>query len=857
MSSAVFEVKYVETRWHDKVTLVDLVESQYSLQIDEISNDTFDAYTTIYPKVADLYRSQIAISYLDRRFTSPPVIVAADGTAIPLKKVVHPETGKIWWIEQGEWNPQNKAWLTNTHRTAGSIRFRIGKQSLNLHITLSGSSKEELDKYLVDFKSDMWELVLDEGSYIQGEAKQGTVGSVDETTLKLVDSIIHAARNVLKQPKSELREIQTLKPRQAVKPVPRTFMEMATKGSSRLLTSRSTKPNFNVSENSYVLYILMATQRIVSQLCRVSSSKTERYKNDLKKLNERLGSLKDYKEVNRDLVVRDYKRACEGLRVEPLNHTISQQLSAINSGVEQPGWAIGFVRLENLTQNKDGYFCEIKYQQQEAWGKIGTATTMILSLPEQYTSLFKPYSDYKIAARMNVRWFSNNTLAVFSPDYFHFIELLPSSSWLMRAREKVEKMKRTAILLKENDWKMKLSREELAEQDKERKSINNRIELYSHHLENTMLVNEFLTPKEKQLRDLVKQLTALGIKPKGTFPNSMTFVQNPSYQTVHASYKKFREQVGLTDEDILMALEEVDSIGLVNIPLLYERWCLLQLIKSLTHGFRFVAEEGWKRKLLKVLVGSQSVNEAISFSNTHSRRRVALSYEPRLANRRTPDFVLDMEFVSKIGVESSKRVVLDAKFYSRTFMKQQGGLSGVVEDLALEKDYSEQGQNQVFVLHPTNEALSDQGGPVSPQTWGEVSYLGELRLFDWEQRTIPHRYGAVCLNPLISHQHNDEMQRLMGMFLQYETTATRENDDVENPNVCIGCGSSSLKIVEHRQRNHKKVWYQCNECDLFTVYNHCGTCGYRLIKNGEYWTYHATMPLQPTNIKCPQCEAPV
>ncbi|CAM4439656.1 nuclease domain-containing protein [Vibrio agarivorans] len=848
-----FEVKYIETRWHDKVTLVDVVESQYSLQMDEISNDSFDAYTTIYPKVDDLHRSQIAISYLDRRFMSPPVIVAADGKVIPLKKIVHPETGKIWWIEQGDWNQQNKAWLTNTHRTAGSIRFRIGKQSLNLHITLSGSSKEELDKYLVDFKSDMWELVLDENSYIQGEAKQGTVGSVDETTLKLVDSIIHAARNVLKQPKSELREIQTLKPRQAVKPVPRTFMEIATKGSSRLLTSRSTKPNFNVSENSYVLYVLMATQRIISQLCRVSSSKTERYKNDLKKLDERLDSLKDHKVVNRDLVVKDYKRAKSEQDIDYINSDLAARLSHINSSKAHPGKVL-YIRIEN-ENNWGGNFCKVKFNFNEDWRPYPGFRYSSVDLNGAYKELFKPHTEYRLLAEFATTEFGAGVKL--TPVAISSIKVINQPRWLQYRQDRFKAMEQMAISLGNSGWKKPLSAQELDEQNKERISIETRKRFYSQHLLNVTYVQEYLAPKEKQLRDLVKGLIFLGIKPKSTFPNSMTFVQNPSYQTVHASYKKFREQVGLTDEDILLALEEVDSIGLVNIPLLYERWCLLQLIKSLTHSFRFVAEEGWKRKLLKVLVGGQRENEAISFSNTHSKRRVALSYEPRLTNGRTPDFVLDMEFVSKIGVESSKRVVLDAKFYSRAFMKLRGGLSGVVEELALKKDYSEQGQNQVFVLHPTKEALSDQGGPVSPQAWGEVSYLGELRLFEWEQRTLPHQYGAVCLNPLISHQHADEMQRLMGMCLQYETTATGENDDVDNPNICIGCGSTSLRFVQHTQTNKDKVWYQCSECSLFTVYNHCGSCGHRLIKNGEYWTYHATMPLQPTNIKCPQCEAPV
>lgn len=351
----------------------------------------------------------------------------------------------------------------------------------------------------------------------------------------------------------------------------------------------------------------------------------------------------------------------------------------------------------------------------------------------------------------------------------------------------------------------------MKEQEKERVSIRNRQVFFSNQLQSISQVYEFLTPKEKQLRELIKQIKALGVYPKSSFPNSMTFVQNPSYQAVHGGYKKLKEQIGLTDEDILMSLEKVDSIGLVNIPLLYERWCLLQLIKSFIHSFRFQVEDGWKRKLLRILENKYA-DDVIYFFNHSSKREISLSYEPRLSNGKTPDFVLDMTFETKEGAKLKKRVVLDAKFYSRAFMRGRGGLNGVLEELAIKKDYSENSKNAVYVLHPEAHALEDAGGPVSPQEWGAITYLGELRLFDWDSRNPPHQYGAVCL---------------------------------------------SLRLVLHNQRNSKKLWYQCNECELFTVYNHCHSCNHRLIKNDEYWTYHSTMPMQPTNIKCPQCESPV
>ncbi|MFA0565999.1 hypothetical protein AB4559_20040 [Vibrio sp. 10N.222.51.C8] len=129
MSNANFVIKYIETSWHDKFTLLELVESQYHLLLDEVSKEKFEAFTTIYPNVEGLKRSQIAISYTDRKTLRSPVIVLPGGTTVPLKKIEDPNTGKIWWVEPGEWNSHNKEWRNNTHRTAGAISFRIGKQN--------------------------------------------------------------------------------------------------------------------------------------------------------------------------------------------------------------------------------------------------------------------------------------------------------------------------------------------------------------------------------------------------------------------------------------------------------------------------------------------------------------------------------------------------------------------------------------------------------------------------------------------------------------------------------------------------------------------------------------------------------
>ncbi|MUK68986.1 nuclease domain-containing protein [Aliivibrio fischeri] len=854
MSNVPIVLKYIETRWHDKDTLVRLTESQYPLKIELNEDGLYEANTTIYPKVSDLNYSQLAINLGKDIENVTPYIIGPNNQKLPMKKIVDPVLEKIWWVETGEWNDEFKAWVTNTRRTAGNIEFQVGTQRLSLHIGFSEASKEDLEKYLTDFKSDMWELILDDNSYIQAEAKEGQVGGVDESTLRFINNILKCGKKLLQQPKSELREVQTLKPRKAVKPVPRTFMEISTRGNCKTLTSRDSEPNYNVAENRYALYVLLATSRIVSQLVQVSKSKSERFSNSLLKLEERLASLKDYKEINRDLVVKDYNRAKKSVDVNVINEKTLVELNIINGSNILTG-NVGYISIQGKNRY-NGFFCKIKNQEHEEWGNIRGYSSTAINIPERYKDLLIPYTDYYMQAEIDIT--SRGSVAILNPKYISLIKITGSPKWLTIRHEKIKDMEKEAISLKANNWLKPLSQSELVEQNKERKSINNRQRFFLEEQGKVSSIRENLTPKVKLYRDLCRSFTKLGIKANSHFPNSMSFVKNPNYQGLHANFKALKEQVGLTDEDILMSLEEVDSIGLVNVPLLYERWCLLQLIKSLTQNFRFDAEPGWKRKLLRIIEEKGNA-EPIIFENKHTHRRVSLFYEPTLKNGRTPDFVLDIKSLTKNGNTISKRFVIDAKFYSDEFMHRQGGISGVVEHLAFNKNYAENGNNSVFIVHPTKAAIDASGGPVSPQEWAKKSHLGELKLFDWDDRVLPHQFGAVSVNPIDSYLYADEFQRMLGLFLQYESGMTVVSDDIECVNFCVGCGSSHVRVKPkpHYDKNHKKEWYQCDECDLFVVYNHCFKCGHRLIKNGEYWTYHSTMPMSHINIKCPCCENPL
>lgn len=350
----------------------------------------------------------------------------------------------------------------------------------------------------------------------------------------------------------------------------------------------------------------------------------------------------------------------------------------------------------------------------------------------------------------------------------------------------------------------------------------------------------------------------------------MTFVQNPHYQGIHNGYKILREVTNLTDEELLVSLEEIDSIGLVNMPLLYERWCLLQIIKVLKESFRFALQDSWKYQLIDA-VKTNKIDIEVSLSNTDAKRFITLTYEKTLDNGKRPDFVIELDWYAEDDVKNEqprkKRFVLDAKFYNKATFERFGGLMGVADQLYNQKNYRESTDNPVFILHPCKTALPER---VTSQEWGKYSFLGELPIVD--DVLIDHQYGGVFLSPIDRQLYADELQRLLGLFLQYklENSCTKGNERSDDRTVskpfCIRCGSSNLRKIKKSSgytnkqgelvsRTPRSVWMQCNDCEQIISFNHCGNTDTRLIKNGFYWTYHSARAIDPFNIKCPSCGA--
>jgi len=227
----VFEIKYIEVKWYDKETVIKVTESLTSLSAmynDEA--ECFECETTIYPNTEGLI-GQLAVRFLNNKDANP-YIEQASGEAQYLSPIKDIDTGRTWWVVKESWNQEKNYWKHSGNNTAGTLKLVLQGQACHVLIGSVDFTRDQLETYLSSFKDDMWELILDDASFIQTEIPGDGIGVNDEV-IDCINHLISHAGKVLNTPKVELREIQELKPRKSVRPTKRTFMEIVSKTNQR------------------------------------------------------------------------------------------------------------------------------------------------------------------------------------------------------------------------------------------------------------------------------------------------------------------------------------------------------------------------------------------------------------------------------------------------------------------------------------------------------------------------------------------------------------------------------------------------------------------------------------------------
>lgn len=861
-----FEIKYLELKWYNQEILTKVTESLVPLEVEYDENlNIYQVETTIYPKVEGVKRGVLAVRFLNRS-SDKPYIEMSSGEKKYLSPITDPDTGLVWWIVKDRWVKEHNQWSSIAPNIVGTVYFVLQGQRCEILINGSDFSLDQLDKYLSTFKNDLWELILDESSVVQAKAKGGQSEGIGDEAIKCIESLVAHTQKVLNKPKVELREVQSLKPRKEVKPVNRTFMELSTKTNQKFLTSRATEPSYNVPENRYVLFALERCSLIIKQIVILARNKMQRFKHQAEKFQAQHDTLKDYTKVDRDLMVSDLQKIGEKRKVSYWQNYIDTQVAHFKIPLVHKPLTTEFqIKLESRTSSEDGFFIQVWHKNKYVKPPSKYYILELAGTFEELVNIFD--AGMELVFHCDFSHTKYDKCVKFRFNDIYKITFLRSDA-MDKASMHYEREVQIGIELDKNNWIRSLTANELKEQEKEKVALRNRINYYWHHQNNCTQVYEKVEPKFRLLKTIIHQFKDLGVKTSSYFPNSMTFVQNPNYQAIHNNYKNLRKVMNLKDENLLISLEKIDEIGLINMPLLYERWTLIQIIIVLKNEFRFKPLDNWKYSIIDA-IKTNNTNIAVKLINEQGGRSITLWYEKKLPNNKKPDFTLDLTWYEQNDIDKIRphfnKFVLDAKFYDKGTFIKDGGLMSKINELYDDKNYSEDGQNPVFLIHPCKNVIDKR---VTAQDWGKYSFLGEVDI-SGNGEYHEHNKGAIYLNPIDHTLYNDELQRLLGMFLQYKLDYDEmgfNSDMTLAVPMCIRCGSNEIETLTkttdwydkdnvRRARTTRSVWMQCRDCDQMQVYNHCSNRNHRrrIIKNGLYWSYHSARALEIFNMKCPEC----
>ena len=846
---AIFEAKYISIKWYDKNRVLSIEEANFLISVEVENNTTYSMELQTYKRIKEGVMGQIGFYLFDIESDIEPYFLNASNAKVPLLKVIDPKTNKAWWIEEGKWKGKYRSSPLWNH--IGETKVIFDNITCNINIRANSFTREQLDLYLKDFRNDFWYLILQNDSITQGDAKNKKVKLLNDENIEFINKFIEYSEKILLNPKKELREIQSLKDIKKVKPVARTFMEIATKGFRKKMTSRDTIESYNVAENRYIYYAIGQVYTIVYNILNVTGHMEELYSNKYKSEQERLNSFTDFKIIYKEVFENEIEDLEQGVREEK-----EKLQSCLYKGIpNQNQYGKFIIKLEGKQDNfgdRIQFWGKIKNINSQYWDDFGIKNWLSLEFNQTDFSFLKPYQEYYIEAE-NIYSKIQTKKGYIHKIFFTYvtnIELVGVS----KLEKSLDNQKNQKLSLINSNWIRELSSQERQEQEYEKQALKKNLDNLKDEQSNNLELIKSIEPSLNKLKKLLLKCKNLKIKQDSYFPNSMTFVQNPNYQGSHNYFKKIRNIIGI-DESLFLQIQIADKIGLKDIPTIYERWCFLQIIKVLIDKYHFRPEKDWKTKLAHQVMGNLNnlKNIKISFYNREIAREIDLWYEKVLPNRKRPDFVLDIK--STFGTNKTHRLVMDAKFHEEVNIEEQ------IDLLYHQKNYSEDNKNTVFILHPdANKSIKKKR---TPKTWGYDAYYGEVKMFNfsWDKGNKPnHKYGAILLSPM-GRKGNflDNLQRLIGMSMQYRMEDNKDCSDPEPKEkiFCLVCGDNNFFGNKQPTKNNKGYRYTliCKECKHPYMYNYCWSCKTRLIKNGRYWSYHSSKAIEEFNTECPECNA--
>lgn len=884
------EIKYLAIQWTDKETVFKLEESNDTLTIEQTDNGTYGGgtvQTVTYPKV----HHYLGFSF-EGEVSHTPYFELSNGKREYLVCLKSPKNNKTWWIQNSGWDKKNKRYYSELYRTVGKLSLVVQNRSLEIENNDLEFTVKELEHYLSDFKNDLWLLILDTNNPAKAKISKEVPNIFQEDVLEIFKNFVDVSINLIKNPNMFLSERQNLLPIKKVKPIPRTFRELIQKPNRKYATGRDFYESYDTSENRYIHYCVSKTLYLLQNLDRLAKNQVSSYQQKIDDTNEWKDELLN-QEVN--VIDKDvYQNEIDTIKSQILS--IVTEFGKLKINIE-PKECHEFhrltynnfsIRLSYKFKEENGYFInELDGISRDDFKKRYGADTIVFKIndPDYANEDFSRITSLNFAGFCTYNRYikeSNNSTGnqsdVIVTDIFKFNKI----TWIdfdinniyeyTKLANKLKEMETRKVQLEEKNWTEPLNYKEKQEFNKEASILERRTEIYKQAKKQISTVSTQLPTQISILKQVLNFFTTNNVKKQANSPNSMVFIQNPLYAGCKKFFKQIMDVNGL-DQRLFDAMLEIDEIGLVNISNLYEKWCLIKTIQILKNIYGFVLQEDWQSKLIQS-VQSEQYNISLMMKCENTSQSIKITYEKVLTSGRRPDIVIDLTYdIYSVSYDSNsknyiinviktvtKRLVLDAKFQNLN----QNSHDSLINQLYFPEDesdrykpnhlkhknYSEDGHNQVFIIHPKPKVIEK---PTSPLKWGRFCDYGQ-------SNEAKHRYGGVFLSPSLNHpQSIDNLQRLIGMFLQQNDQKDYVEGRIFHNMSCIACGNSennSLDLSYSQTQGKNDIWtLKCYKCSQLTIQSVCFNCKNIIFKNGLKWAYHRTRAEQVSNVVCPDCES--
>lgn len=843
------EIRYLNITWESPTVALKVEVSADTLELEQ-SDAGWQVQTSTFPQINHCIGIRITA---DQTIHTPYFQLDA-GRKEELISVKVPGGKDVWWIQNSGWDEQHKRYLSELYRTAGRAELIVQRQLITLENNTFNFTVEELEHYLADFKNNLWMLILDNNSAAKAGVPREVPNYLDPEVAKLFHDFAQKAVSVINKPSMVLSEIQRTKPLRSVRPVPRTFREYAIKPHAKELTSRAYIESYDTAENRYihycvdrVRYLLKALKNTVNAQANVCSQRIQQEKKWLENNQDM-----DFKHVDSRVLDNEIQKLEDDLKAlnDYLTGFVAERFMSKKYTFQLEFGTHQFL-FSGKHSNRDWSFFGKRWNGSDF--QQNDNAYLLVTLPGNSNLTDNELNRTEISVTGNYYW-QRHTPSNKRPYYeITFTNVTSITAVHHPYMIEVQRLKEKREQLSANNWMTPLTREEHQERVAERNIASKKMDFLKQLQQQSAEFFSKIPSLEEPLIRVTKFFKDHKVQKRSTCPNSMIFIQNPSYAAVKSLFKKISASNGM-DESMLNALMAIDNMGLVNISNLYEKWCLLQIIKVLNQTYRFDLAPGWQQTLVSSIL-QKKYDVELRLDAPDRQQNIVLTYEKVLDSGKRPDFVIDLlskNYVQNDNTkqwlwnnENSSRLILDAKFRGDI---SEHHLKTIITELYDHKDYSEGGKNSVYILHPVPNVINKR---TSPLGWGKECDYGQ---------TNNHKHGAIFLSPTLSQaQTQQHLQRLIGLFLQRNTAILQNEHITAWHNVCcISCGNTEhgkLSISYNTTRGGGDRWViECFSCKLRTIKTVCYSCQTELYKNGLRWTYHRTRAEQISNVVCPNCE---